>query len=197
MITESFVNLIGFNDEILHKKKKYAEDVYNLLQSSYASIGGMKGNGFTSPEDMVKSIPFWKIATYDGIPKAVIMYKDKNGRKAVAVGSDGSEIAAKFVNDIYSNEISRAYGEKSKSSLGKLMKTIPWPVLEPFMYSPENAGNVIGKDVTSVNDVDDLPDDAVFTLQKYPQLQQYGYLRNINGTPTFKIMVGSHGKSIT
>ena len=74
---------------------------------------------------MVTKISFWKIVTRSGKPLADILYKDKHGRKSVASGSDGSEGATFFMNDIFKNEIYRSYGEKSKSALGKVMKTYP------------------------------------------------------------------------
>jgi hypothetical protein len=41
-----------------------------------------------------------------------------------------------------------------------------------------------------------LPMDAVKTLQKYPQLRPYGYFRELNGNWSFKVMIGTPGKTI-
>ena len=86
LLSERFINLIG-DDE---RKEDYRDQVWNLLQTSYKPIGGIKGTGFKSPDDMVKNIPFWKMAVKDGKVEAVIMYRDKGGRKSVAMGSTGS-----------------------------------------------------------------------------------------------------------
>ena len=42
-------------------REKYAPAVWDLIQQSYAKIGGIKGKGFSSPDDMIMSIPFWKL----------------------------------------------------------------------------------------------------------------------------------------
>ena len=47
-ITETFVNIIGFDDTAQANKEKYKDIVWQLLQKSYASIGGIKGSGFAN-----------------------------------------------------------------------------------------------------------------------------------------------------
>lgn len=74
-LNERFVNI--FSDE--ETKRKYASDVWDILQKSYADIGGIKGSGFKTIDDMVKNIPFWKLSVHDGVVDAVAMYKDKGG----------------------------------------------------------------------------------------------------------------------
>ena len=85
-LNEGFVNLIHDDP----KKSQYVDAVWDMLQTSYAKIGGIKGNGFQSKEAMM-SLPFWKVGTVKGKPVAVTIYKDKSGRKAVASGTDGSD----------------------------------------------------------------------------------------------------------
>lgn len=45
-----------------------------------------------SPDDMVKNIPFWKLYTKNDKVIMALLYKDKNGRKIVALGIDGSDL---------------------------------------------------------------------------------------------------------
>jgi hypothetical protein len=40
------------------------------------------------------------------------------------------------------------------------------------------------------------PDDAKLTIEKFPYIINYGYLREIAGTMMFKVMIGTSGKSI-
>ena len=198
-LLERYINAVGFDDQALATKQKYKDAVWTILQQSYAAIGGIKGNGFSSPEEMIKKIPMWKIAIRDGQVRAVVLYKDKNGRKTVAVGTDGSQDGSDFVNDIFKNEITRSYGEKSKSALGKMMKLIPWNVLEPYVISPDRVIEMNPHDsVIPIVDIpeQDWPADACLTLSKYPMLKDYGYLRDIGGNMVFKIMIGSPGISI-
>lgn len=199
IINERYVNLVGDSPEVKAKKKRYSDDVWNMLQKSYADIGGIKGSGFESPEAMVDKIPFWKIGVRDGKPVSVSMYKDKAGRKAVAIGTDGSADGKHFVDDTFSQDYKRAYSEKSKGSLGKLLKTVPWDELEKYIIKPADAAKLLGDPVTPVAGMspEDLPADAQKTLERWPQLDQYGYLRDLGGAPTFKVMVGSPEKKIT
>jgi hypothetical protein len=199
IIQERYVNAVGFDPEAQEVKRRYLDQVWDILQKSYAPIGGIKGKGFETKESML-DLPMWKMGIRDGRIRAVIMYKDKNGRKSVAVGTDGSEEGNWFVNDIFKNELSRSYGEKSKAALGKMMKTYPFDVLEPFLVSPDRVAEMNPQDrVIPIKQVpkEDWPADAVMTLNKYPQLIDYGYLRDIApGTTLFKVMLGTPGKKI-
>lgn len=196
---ERYINAIGFDDNALSIKEKYKDDVWSMLQKSYAPIGGIRGSGFESADDMVKKIPMWKIATKNSVVRAVVLYKDKNGRKSVAVGTDGSPEGLSLLNDIFKNDIKRSYGEKSKAALGTIMKLIPWQVLEPYIVTPDQVAEMNPNNrIISVTDVpnDDLPTDAKITLRKYPKLENYGYLRDIGGNLVFKVMIGTPHKSL-
>lgn len=193
-ITERFINLIG-DDE---KKRQYAAEVWDLLQNSYKAIGGIKGSGFKSKEDMIENIPFWKLATKNGKVVVVVMYKDKGGRKSVAFGTDGSPESAPIVKDVVKSDLSRSFGEKSKAMLGKALKEIPWDILKTFALTPEEAQRTLKKEVVPVKGLTkkQIPEDGQVTLAKYPELIDYAYLRDIGGKPTFKVMFGTTGKSV-
>ena len=193
-ISERFVNLIGDNQD----KERYVDEVWDLLQKSYAGIGGIKGTGFSSKQDMIDNIPFWKLGVKKGKVVAAVFYKDKGGRKSVAFASDGSPESAPVVIDIITNDLKRSFGEKSKAMLGKVLKTVPWTVLEPFTMTPAEAQSVLKKDTTPVSGLKDyqIPDDGKLALAKHPQLKQYAYLRDLNGDPTFKVMFGTSGKNV-
>lgn len=195
ILNEKYINAIGFDDHAIALKKKYTQQVWDILQSSYKSIGGIKGKGFGSPEEMLK-IPMWKIGMRDGQVKAVIMYKDKQGRKSVAVGTDGSKDGQWFINDIFKNELERSYGEKSKAALGKMMKIFPFDIIEPFLVSPQIVDALAPDDhIIPIKQIQKQkwPEDAVITLNKYPQLVDYGYLRQIGDNYIFKVMIGKPG----
>lgn len=199
IITESFVNAVGFGPEAMELKRKYADEVWDILQKSYAPIGGLAGSGFESKEDMISSIPLWKIIRQDGIVRGVIMYKDKGGRKSVAMGTDGSIYARRVIRDAVAAEVTRAYGEKSKASLALTMKAVPWETLQNYLTKPEDVSKVLpGKEIVAIKDLpeDEWPEDAKTTLAKYPHLIDYGYVRNINGSYKFKVLVGSPNKPI-
>jgi len=120
LINEKFVNL--FKDE---EKENYKDEVWNLLQISYASLGGIKGNGFKSPDDMIKNIKMWKIQKNNGKIIAGVMYKDKNYRKAVAVFTDGSKSGKESLKQILKDDLKRSVIEVSHSLLKFLEKKLP------------------------------------------------------------------------
>jgi hypothetical protein len=193
MLTERYINLIG-NDP---KKSQYADEVFALLQKAYADIGGIRGNGFNSPEDMVAKIPFWKLVKKDGRIVAAVLYKDKNGRKSVAVGTDGSPEAKRAYQDAIKQEPKRSYSEKSKASLGAFIKHAG--NIEQHAQTPEQAEKVLQEPVIPMAGMrpEDWPVDdkeraaTLQTIQKYPELERYGYFRDIGGVNSFKVMVGT------
>ena len=194
-LNERYVNAVGDRD--IDLKNQYKKQVWELLQSSYAKNGGLIGNGFQSMEIMVQKIPMWKMVINNGTVEAVVLYKDKGGRKSVAMGSTGSPYAKKAISNLFPAELQRSYGEKSKSALGALMKIVPWSVLEPYAKTPAQVKKVSKDTITSLKDFKGtLPDDAKATLTKFPVLQPYGYFREIGGKLSFKVMIGTPGKTI-
>ena len=194
-LDERYVNAIGDRD--IDLKNQYKKQVWDLLQSSYAKNGGLMGSGFQSMEIMVQKIPMWKMVINNGTVEAVVLYKDKGGRKSVAMGSTGSPYAKKAISNLFPAELQRSYGEKSKSALGALMKIVPWSVLEPYAKTPAQVKKVSKDTITSLKDFKGtLPDDAKATLTKFPVLQPYGYFREIGGKLSFKVMIGTPGKTI-
>jgi len=197
-LNETFVNAIG--DESKDVKSKYAKQVWDILQRSYADIGGIHGSGFKSQQDMVDNIPFWKMAIVNGKVVAVTMYKTKGdiGRKSVAIGTDGSDAGKKQVVSMLKADFRVSFGEKSGSALGALMKNTPWSVLEAFTLKPADASKALRKPLTPLADFDgEIDKDAVRTFAKYPQLKDYAYVRNIGGEPHVKVAFGTPGIKIT
>jgi len=191
---EGFVNLIHDDP----KKSQYVDAVWDMLQTSYARIGGIKGNGFQSKEAMMQ-LPFWKIGTVKGKPVAVTIYKDKKGRKAVASGTDGSDEGKARIRDMMANELKRSYGEKSKASLGTALKVIPPDVITQFLIPPTEVAKIDPDDkIVPIKSVPkkDWPADAKQSIDKYPYLIDYGYMRDFGGTMLFKVMMGTPGNTI-
>lgn len=198
-IKESFKNYVkgGLNGEL--RTPELASEIKAVLDNSYKDIGGLIGSGFKGPQDMIDNLQMWKIDRHPDTGKiaAVIVYKDKDGRKSVAIGSDGSERGKNKVKEIFGAELSRSYGEKSKGSLG-LASKILGDDLKRYTISPEKAKQILKKEVQPIKDIpqDQWPEDAKLSLGRIPWLIDFGYLRDIGGKPTFKVMMGTPGKSI-
>lgn len=191
VLNEKFINVMVDDIEI---KNKWADQVWTMLQRCYKDIGGIKGNGFSSKEDMIKSIPMWKLALTKGELKAVLLYKDKGGRKTVAGGTDGTISGKKKYLGMIPAELKRSFGEKSKAALAMNVKSVPWDMLQNFILPPEEVSNIIGKKVIPIKGYKgELPEDANVSLKKFPKLIDYGYLRDIQGVLTFKVAFGTPG----
>lgn len=57
-LTEKFHNLFS-----AEQKEQYADQVWDILNQSYKPIGGLRG--IESKEDMIQSVPMWKVAVID------------------------------------------------------------------------------------------------------------------------------------
>jgi hypothetical protein len=185
MLNERFVNLLG-KDE---KKSEYAKEVFAMIQKSYESIGGQKGNGFKSANDMIANIPFWKLVRRSGKIVAGAMYRDKGGRKRVAVFTDGTIAGKKGIASIMKEDFDRAYFEVSGPSLGFAVKLLGIDFVKSFAKTPEEAASILK------TDLDEVPEKDSY-ITKYPALKQYFYQRDLGGKLNTKIMLGTNGKKL-
>lgn len=183
-LTERYINLFSAQD-----KTPLADEVFSLLQTSYQKIGGIKGSGFSSPEDMIQKIPFWKLVKRNGKIVAGAMYKDSDGRKRVAVFTDGTESGKTALAGIYKEDFSRAFFEVSDSALGFIVKQVGVEFVEKYAKTPEQAEKILKEPVSKVPSSDPH-------LTKIPSLSRYFYQRKIGGSLKTKIMLGTNGKEI-
>lgn len=170
MITETYKNL--FKD---FQKSPYAEKVWDMIQKAYAQMGGIRGSGFGNIHDMIQNIPMWKLVVRDNEVKAVIMYKDKMGRKAVALATDGTTEGKKELSKMLQNELQRSFVEVSGPAKAFISKHISdW---EKYVLPVETVKTIlVGKDIEPVD--------------------KFQYTRIIGGKKTKKILLGTPGKKI-
>lgn len=183
ILQERFVNLLD-----PEKKEQFADRVYELIQKSYAPIGGQHGDGFASPEDMIAKIPMWKLVRRNGEIVAGAMYKDTSGRKRVAVFTDGSITGKQGLAEIMRDDFGRAYFEVSGPSLRFMVKLLGEDFVRKYAKSPEQAEQVLGKPLDR-----SIPSPE---LDSYPLLRDFFYSRSIGGKPHNKIMLGTTGRKI-
>lgn len=180
LLQESYINLIGTDAKTLEQKNAVKKEVFDLLQAAYAPIQGIKGSGFKSEDDMVANIWFWKLCRKNGKIIAVIMYKDRDGRKMVALGTDGSSEGKAAARKMMVEEISRSrsYGEASGPALGMVKKLFGMQNKDPIEGSPLEKYTV--------------PADQVEAILKKPvqPVSKYEYIRGIGGTDQKKVMFG-------
>jgi hypothetical protein len=188
-ICESFHNFLPSDVE---KKKAHADELFGLVQKSYADQGGIKGSGFNSPDDMVKNIPMWKLSKKDGKINAAGLYKDSSGRKRVATSTDGSDAGRKAAADIVVNDLkqNRSHQEVSGKSLSFLKKLMP---IKDHLHSYESAE----KFHASRGDTISKPADDDKEVLRHPELKEHMYSRVIGGHTHTKVMIGTMGNKIT
>jgi hypothetical protein len=187
ILNERYINLID-NDE---EKVYYIDVVWDLIQRSYAPIGGIQGNGFKSKEDMIKNIPFWKLLKKDGKVIAVFLYKEKGGRKRVATGTDGSQTAKDMLSDFYKKEFSRSYSEVSGASWGTIKRNFPEDELLAMVKTVDEVKQIVGKKdkIIPLKDFDHTLDKD-FRFKSTDKFLPYYYARQIGNEFHVKIMLG-------
>jgi len=185
ILVERFVNLLGDDPE----KDKYVDVVWDMITKSYARIGGIQGKGFSSKEDLINNIPFWKLVRKDGDIVAGAFYRDKAGRKRVAVATNGTDTGKVALASIMANDFDRAYFEVSDPSLGFMIKQVGLDFVQGYARSVEQAQQISGDELQAP------PADDPHVV-KYPSLANNFYQRDIGGHMHTKIMLGTAGNKI-
>lgn len=144
---------------------------------SYAKIGGIKGSGFESKEAMLSKIPFWKLVRKDNVIVACMLYKDKNGRKMVALGSNGTSEGKEALKKMFFEELKtqRAYGEISGPALKFIMKFFESD-LKAVLIPSKNVEKILNKPIKVTG--------------------EFTYIRKIGSDEEEKVMYGKEGQRI-
>lgn len=173
-LNETYKNITKITD-----KQKYAQQVWDVLNTSYQYIGGIKGYGFESIDSMVNNIAYWKIFTRNDKVVAVMLYKDKTGRKMVACGSDGSAEGKQIVKRMIEDDIrhQRAYGEISDALVGYVKRHFTQDEIAKYFIKSSEVGSILNKEVKPTG--------------------EFTYVRSIGGAPHEKMMYGKINQKFT
>lgn len=165
LLLERFVNL-----HTPLEMSKYIDVIWDILEKSYAKIGGFKSA--TDKQDLMAKAGLMKLVTKNGKVVAVKIYKDELGRKSIAGGTDGSDEGKQWLVKICEEDIklNRAWGEVSGAMEHIMLKKGAVPIPSSM------AAKILGKPILSYD-----PDG-------------YHYTREIQGEPHTKIMVGDVNK---
>jgi len=188
-VIERFINLIG-NDP---RKKEHADHVKSMLDSSYEEIGGIHGSGFKDAEDMQKNIPMWKLHKSEGKVRAAALYKDKNGRKMVAVASDGSREGKRAAGKMVTADLKtgRAYGEQSSKLLASMKAHVGSEHLAKHIVPYHEVHHHLDQ-----GDEIRRPPANDPELKAHPEYAHHFYQRKIGGEWHTKLMLGKPGNKI-
>ena len=168
LLLERFVNL-----HTPQEMSKYIDVIWDILEKSYAPIGGFKSA--KDKEDLMRKSGLTKLVTKDGKVVAVKIYKDELGRKSIAGGTDGSNEGKKWLIKMSEEDVklNRSWGEVSGAMEHIMLKKGAVPIPSSM------AAEILGKPILSYD-----PDG-------------YHYTREIQGEPHTKIMYGDLDKLLT
>jgi len=175
-------------------KTAWKEVVYAHLETAYQEIGGINlGSGFQDPEDMLRSIPVWRLVFENDRITSVMVFKEKRGcLKMVAYA------AANASQEIKKNDLKCMLRYSYAEISGGLLVA----VLKQF-------GSSVRRHILSANNV--FKDRETFTLQEagsevlesaenaailerlkkdFPEIIPHVYVRVIGGRMKVKLMVG-------
>lgn len=165
LLVEHYINI--FDDK---EKEKYIDVVWDILERTYAPIGWFQSAA--TKQELINKSWLWKLVRKNDKIVAVAIYKDKQGRKAIAKGSDGSDIGKKAVKKIYLDDASlkdrNSWGEFSGAAEKLMLKYGGIPVPN---YMVKNILN--DKKILSYNS------------------DGFHYTRIIGDTPREKIIIGN------
>jgi hypothetical protein len=161
VLVERFLNL-----HTAHAMQPWKNQVWDALQRSYAAAGGFKSAA--NIDELINDSSLWKIVTRNGKLSAIVIYKDKYGRKSMAVGTDGTDQGKRDLFKIKQEDTQhrRAWAEVSGAPERLMARLGSQPV--PNRY----AQVLTGKEIMSYND------------------DGYHYTRLIAGVPYEKIIFG-------
>lgn len=197
-LDENFKNFIGVESK--PDREIWADRVWELLQRTYAKIGGIKGNGFESKEAMINDIPFWKIFTRGENLLVAILYKEKAGRKSVAVATDRSPEAKAILTDVFRSGFKVSWGERSGGVLDFMLTKISLDVIRPFLLTPEQARVLLGVETQAITPslLSKLERHDQTTYKKYQDIiGDYFYARVIGDKYYLKVALGTPHKTIS
>lgn len=166
LICERFLNAFSKED-----MRKYADEVWDILQKAYAYCGGMAG--MDSVEQLIDETDMWKMVRKNGKIVAVNTYSNKrSGRKICYGGQDGSEEGKIALKKILEED----FRLKDRQSWAEVSGPMEVTVLKQgAMPIPAYIAELIMKDKT----FDNIHKDG------------FHYTRMIGGEHHTKLMVGN------
>lgn len=163
---ESYVNALTQDD-----MQKYAHEVWDILEKSYAYCGGLLG--MKDVQQLISESDMWKMVRRSGKIVCVVVYSFKRGgRKMCYGGTDGTPQGKSDFYKIMSEDINmldrKAWAEVSEKMEYLYLKNGAVPI-----------PNTIAKQIMSDKEFVSLDPDG------------YHYIRSIGGILATKMMVGN------
>lgn len=182
-----------FKAENLSEKRQYANQVYKLLEVAYTDCGGINlANGFNSANDMLSTIPVWRLTFQNKELISVMLFKEKTGCLKMVAYAPFTAINPRIRKSDLLYMLNHSYAELSGKLLSITLKEIPSKWKNYVSKHPEV---FLQKSLISVSDylkTGFLPSNSEAMYRKleidYPELIQYCYLRKIGDEFKMKVL---------
>ena len=178
----------------IQEKTKYAKAVYCLLEEAYYTCGGISlANGFKDVNDMLNSIPFWRLTLKNNELISVMLFKEKAGKLKMVAYAPLTEIDFSIRQSDLQFMLNHSYVELSGKLLSITLKEISSTWEDYVSKLPEK---ILQKNLTPLNEYlksKEIPVNSQRMYMKlkseYPQLLEYCYLRKIGGELKLKVLM--------
>ncbi|UBZ07265.1 hypothetical protein LDL76_00800 [Salegentibacter mishustinae] len=182
-----------FKAENLSEKRQYANQVYKLLEVAYTDCEGIRlANGFNSPDDMINTIPVWRLTFKNSELISAMVFKEKTGSSKMVAYAPLSAIDPNIRKSDLLFMLNNSYAELSGKLLSITLKEIP---SEWQNYVSDRPEVFLQKNLITLSDylkTEILPSNSEGMYRKlemdYPELIKYCYLRKIGDEFKMKIL---------
>lgn len=175
-------------------KAQYAMAVYSHLKVAYSTCGGINlANGFKDADDMLKSIPVWRLTFKNDKLISVMLFKEKAGELKMVAYAPFTAIDLAIRKADLQFMLNNSYVELSGKLLSITLKEIKWTWREFVSTLPQQ---ILKKEIITLKEylkTKTLPKNSEGMYQKlkrdFPELLQYCYLRMIGGELKLKVLM--------
>ena len=175
-------------------KLQFGNKVYNLLETAYKDCGGINlANGFKNVDNMINSIPVWRLSFVDNELISVMLFKVKSNKLKMVAYAPLSEIDPAIRKSDLQFMLNNSYAELSGKLLSITLKEIKNNWQNFVSHNPEN---IINKKLIPLNEYLEtgmLPSNSEGMYWKlkndYPEILKYCYLRKIGNEFKLKVVV--------
>lgn len=188
------VKIKFFRVENSIEKAQYAAEVYDFLEVAYKNCGGISlANGFADAQDMLSSIPVWRLTFIDEKLISVIMFKERLNKMKMVAYAPLAEIDKEVRTSDLQFILNNSYAELSGKLLSIVLKEIKTDIKNYLSKTPET---ILKKRIIPLMDYLEtrrLPSNSEGMYKKlsidYPELLEYCYLRRIGNEFKLKLLI--------
>jgi hypothetical protein len=175
-------------------KLQFGNRVYNLLETAYKDCGGINlASGFKNIEDMINSIPVWRLSFVNNELISVMLFKVKSNKLKMVAYAPLLEIDPALRKSDLEFMLNNSYAELSGKLLSITLKEINNNWQNFVSKNPENIINrkLIPLNVYLENGMLPSNSEGMYWKLKndYPQILEYCYLRKIGNEFKLKVLI--------